>query len=217
MSSLSACLLCSTERPKSAEESNEQVRRWAEEGKAWAQRTLGQRYYDGVGVDQSYQQAKELFELAACQGYASAQCKLGNMHYEGRGVGAHAYAAVKYYEAAARQGHADAQYCLGGIIANGRGVEQSFETAREWLMKSAEQGHEHAIKALQTLDEQEGRTTPSFIPKPFECATCYRPHNPPEHTLRPCKQCHRVYYCGRECQVEHWKREQEGHKEYCKK
>ena len=67
-------------------------------------------------------------------------------------------------------------------------------------MKSAEQGNESAIK------KQERRTTPSFIPKPFECATCYRPHDPSEHKLRPCNRCHRVYYCGRECQMKHFGR-----------
>ena len=81
-------------------------------------------------------------------------------------------------------------------------------------MKSAEQGEEGAIKHLQQLDKKEGRTTPSFIPKPFECASCYRPHDPPEHKLRPCQRCHRVSYCGRDCQVKHWKKR---HKQNCTK
>ena len=66
---------------------------------------------------------------------------------------------------------------------------------RVW-MKAAEQGDESAI-GLQQLDEIEGRTTPSFTPKPFECATCYRPHDPSEHKLRHAK----------DVKVEHWKRE----------
>ena len=77
-------------------------------------------------------------------------------------------------------------------------------------MKSAEQGLVMAIKCVQDLDEHERRITPSFIPKPFECAACYmyHPHDPPEHELRPCKRCHRVYYCGKESQVKHcWKME----------
>ena len=37
--------------------------------------------------------------------------------------------------------------------------------------------------------KREGRTTPNtFIPKPFECATCYRPHDPSEYKLRPCNR-----------------------------
>ena len=159
-----------------------------------------------------------MFELAASQGAAHAQSKLGDMYHQGQGVDQSYERAAEYYEAAATQGHSDAQYNLGVLYANGQGVEQSNETAREWWMKSAEQGQESAIQGLQQLDTIEGRTTPSFIPKPFECASCYRPHDPSENKLRPCKRCHRVYYCGRECQVKHWKKEGVyGHKQQCNK
>jgi TPR repeat protein len=209
--------MCRTTSPESDEGQFEEIRRWADKGKAWAQNMLGGRYDQGLGVDQSYQQAKELYDLAASQGDAVAQYNLGDMYDQGQGVDQSYERAAEYYEAAARQGHVGAQTNLGIIYANGQGVEQSIETARELWIKAAEQGHENAISTLQQLDEIEGRTTPSFIPKPFECATCYRPHDPSEHKLRPCKRCHRVYYCGRECQVEHWKREINGHKKMCNK
>jgi len=212
-----SCPLCRATYPRSHETSIELLRPWVEKGKAWAQSILAQKYRDGVGVDQSYQQAKELFELAANQGNASAQYALGVMYQEGQGVNQSYERAAEYYEAAARQGYANAQTSLGALCANGQGVEQSLETAHEWLMKAAEQGVEKAIKGLQQLDKHEGRTTPSFIPKPFECATCYRPHDPSENKLRPCNRCHRVFYCGRECQKEHWKAEVNGHKKLCNK
>ena len=174
-------------------------------------------YEYGTGVEQSDQQAAELYELAASQGHSSAQYNLGQMYYKGQGVDQSYERAKEYFEAAARQEIADAQFNLGALYANGQGVEQSIETARKWLMKAAEQGDEDAIGGLQRLDEIEGRTTPSFIPKPFECASCYRPHDPLEHKLRPCNRCHRVYYCGRECQVKHWKRKINGHKKRCNK
>ena len=60
----SQCIMCRTVNPRSEEERTERIRRWADKGKAWAQGILGQRYYDGKGVDQSYQRAKELFELS---------------------------------------------------------------------------------------------------------------------------------------------------------
>ena len=118
-----------------------------------------------VGVDQSYQQAKELFELSASQGYATAQCFLGIMHNNGQGVEQSYEKAAEYYAAAAKQGYAAAQCALGALYALGHGVKQSFETARGWFIKSAEQGEELAIKGLQQLDEIEGRTTSSFTPK----------------------------------------------------
>jgi len=209
------CPLCRAEHPESQEDMVEKLRPWVEKGKAWAQSMLGQRYDNGAGVEQSDQHARELFLLAASQGHAAAQFNLGLMYERGMGVDQSYERAAEYYEAAARQGNAHAQFNLGCLYSNGQGVEQSYETARGWWMKAAEQGVEQAIKALQQQDEFEGRTTPSFIPKPFECATCYRPHDPSEHKLRPCNRCHRVYYCGRECQVKHWKREKNGHKENC--
>ena len=211
------CVMCLTKYPASDKEKIEQLRPWVEKGKAWAQNMLAQMYKDGAGVEQSDQRAKELYELAANQGKASAQNILAEMYREGRGVDQSYERAAEYYEAAARQGNASAQCNLGLQYAKGQGVEQSIEAARKWLMKSAEQGNESAIGNLQQLDKQEGRTTPSFVPKPFECASCYRPHDLSEHKLNACNRCHRVYYCGRECQVKHWKEKVDGHKKNCNK
>jgi len=212
-----SCPLCRTKHSRSKEETIERLRPWVEKGKAWAQNMLGQRYANGLGVEQSYQQAKELWELSASQGDADAQYNLGSIYDRGLGVDLSYERAAEYYEAAAKQGHDGAQINLGLLYYDGQGVEQSDEKTREWWMKSAEQGNENAIKGLQELDKIEGRTTPSFTPKPFECANCYRPHDPPEHKLRPCKRCHRVYYCGKECQTKHWKKEINGHKKRCNK
>jgi len=212
-----SCPLCRAKHPTSDKEEIERLRPWVEKGKAWAQSNLGDKYRDGEGVEQSYQQAKELSDLAASQGDAGAQYNLGQMYERGQGVDQSYERAKEYFEAAAKQEIADAQFNLGVLYANGQGVEQSIETAIKWLMKAAEQGDEDAIGGLQRLDEIEGRTTPSFIPKPFECASCYRPHDPLENKLRPCKRCHRVFYCGKDCQEEHWKREGNGHKKKCNK
>ena len=78
--------MCRTVSHKSEEEQTERVRRWADKGKAWAQDMLGQMYRDGEGVDQSYQRAKELYDLAVSQGEANAQYNLGVMYRDGQGV-----------------------------------------------------------------------------------------------------------------------------------
>ena len=71
------CPLCRTKYPVIGSKENiEQIQQWVEKGKSWAQSMLGEKYYNGDGVDQSYQQAKELFELAATQGFTSAQYSL---------------------------------------------------------------------------------------------------------------------------------------------
>ena len=84
------CIMCRTEKPDAGsagiEERVKRVRRWVERGKAWAQSSLGEMYYQGDGVDQSYQRARELWELAAKQGNADAQCNLGTLYANGQGV-----------------------------------------------------------------------------------------------------------------------------------
>ena len=49
---------------------------------------LGQSYANGTctGVDQSYQRAKELYDVAASQGMADAQYNLGCMYKKGHDV-----------------------------------------------------------------------------------------------------------------------------------
>ena len=96
------CIMCRTESHKSEEEQTERVCRWAEKGKAWAQSVLGQRYYAGLGVEQSYQRAKELYELAATQGNVEAQYTLGNMYDNGKGVDQSYERAAEYFEAAVK-------------------------------------------------------------------------------------------------------------------
>ena len=78
----SQCVMCRTKYPSSDKETVEQLRPWVEKGKAWAQFVLGQQYERGLGVEQSYQQARELYELAASQGNATAQYNLGDMYPE---------------------------------------------------------------------------------------------------------------------------------------
>ncbi len=99
----SSCPLCRTKFPSSDEEAIEQLRPWVEKGRAWAQFLLGQKYDRGEGVDQSYQRARELYELSANQGNASAQCCLGITYQEGHGVDQSYERAAEYYEAAAER------------------------------------------------------------------------------------------------------------------
>jgi hypothetical protein len=87
---------------------------------------------------------------------------------------------------------------------------------RHWSCAGKRQNKrdELAIKLLQKFDKQ-------FIQKPLECASCYRPHGDHnnehnehnEHKLSRCSGCRCVFYCGKECQKEHWKE----HKEMCKR
>ena len=134
------CVMCRTRYPESEGEIVEQLRPWVEKGKAWAQSMLGQKYRDGLGVDQSYQQARELFELSANQGDTMAHYNLGVMYSAGQGVDQNYERAAEYYEAAARQGDVDAQYNLGIMYEKGQGVDQSYERAAEYYEAAAREG-----------------------------------------------------------------------------
>jgi hypothetical protein len=212
------CPLCRANHPASQEEAIEKLRPWVEKGKAWAQCLLGQRYEHGLGVDQSYQQARELYELSATQGDAGAQYNLGVMYNQHQGqisqynMDQSYERAAEYYEAAARQGMPEAQHNLGLLYATGQGVEQSFESARKWMMKAAEQGDEDAINELQRLDEFEGRTTPSFT-APKRCSLCDTPETP-THKLNDCP-CFGAQYCNAKCQTSQWKMHKKEHRRLC--
>ena len=198
------CSMCRATYPTSDNEAVEQLRPWVEKGKAWAQVTMGQNYRHGIGVEQSWQRAKELYELAAIQGDATAQHSLASIYRVGQGVDQSYERAAEYYEAAATQGDAAAQFNLGVLYYRGLGVKQSIETARALWRKAAEQANVNAIMGLNQLDEQ-------CLPKPLECASCYRPHS--DHKLSRCTRCRCVFYCGKKCQGEHW----EEHKKMCKR
>jgi TPR repeat protein len=171
---------------------------------------VGAKYRFGDGVEQSYEKAIEYNTLAIQNGDPNAMFGLADMYDRGEGVTKSVKKAVELYTQAANQEHARAQFNLGNQYVNGKGVDQSNELAREWWIKAAVQDHENALQNLQILDKREGRTTPTILC----CSTCGKPKTP-LRPLHPCKLCHTVQYCGRECQVQHWK--QGGHRRECKK
>ena len=73
------CPQCQVKLPKSHEEQVERVRGWADKGKAWAQAHLGNNYYRGDGVEQSYEKAVEYYTLAVQNGDPNAMFGLANI------------------------------------------------------------------------------------------------------------------------------------------
>jgi TPR repeat protein len=206
----SKCPHCQVKLPTTDGESFERTRGWADKGKAWAQAQLGDNNRTGIGVEQSYEKAIEYYTLAIQQGDPNAMFGLALMYYQGQGVTKSIEKAIELFTQAANQGHVRAQFILGLMCIKGEGVDKSIKLAREWWIKAALQDHETALQQLQQLDKEEGRTTPTILC----CSTCGKPKTP-LRPLKPCKLCHTVQYCGRECQVNHWK--QGGHRRACKK
>jgi len=206
----SKCPHCQVKFPSTKEEQFELTRGWADKGKTWAQFQLGYDYRIGQGVKKSYEKSIEYFKKAIQQGDPNAMFMLALMYLLGHGVTKSIEKAIELLTRAANQGHASAQSSLGVMYVLGDVVDQSNELAREWLVKAVVQDHEKALQMLQKLDKDEGRTTPT-IPC---CSTCCKPKTP-LRPLHPCKLCHTVQYCGRECQVQHWKEGE--HRHECKK
>ena len=78
-------------------------------GNAQAQYEMGERFYQGLGVEKDYAPAASWFTLAAQQGHAVAQRLLAMMYFLGRGVPADSAEAYKWIQLAVARGDADAR------------------------------------------------------------------------------------------------------------
>ena len=96
----------------------EQLLKDAEQGDAGAQNNLGNRYSNGEGVPQDYQEAVRWYRLAAEQGHAKAQDNLANL------------CLLAYL----------------GHLAGGEGSKCDPSEAYAWWVLSAAQGNEAAAK-----------------------------------------------------------------------
>ena len=148
---------------------------------------------------------------------AQAQCNLGIMYENGQGVQQDDAEAVKWYRRAAEQGHAEAQYNLGVMYDDGQGVQQDVSEAFFWLEKAASQDCNPAKLALEQLRSNQVRASSSDPPtSPSDarstCGHCAAQASSGT-SLKSCSGCGIVAYCGRDCQVAHWKA---GHKKDCK-
>lgn len=90
------------------EEEVSKIRMIAENGGEYSrigQFNLGVKYYQGQGVEQSYEEAMKWYRLAAEQGLAEAEYALGDMYFNGTGVVKDNETALEWYEKAADHGH----------------------------------------------------------------------------------------------------------------
>lgn len=91
-----------------------------------------------------YDEAVNLFLIAAKEGNHQAQGALGYCYYYGRGVDVNYTEAVHWYFEAASYGIDYAQNGLGMCYMNGKGVEQNYKEAVRWYSAAAAQGDEYA-------------------------------------------------------------------------
>ncbi len=123
----------------------------AKNNNPYAQREMGNMYYEGKTVPVNYKKAFEWYKKAARQGSADAMYNLAVCYANGQGTTKSYRMAYNWYESAALKGHIDAQYRLGAMSALGQGVDKDFNTARDWYTKAAEQGHFKAARILSAM------------------------------------------------------------------
>jgi TPR repeat protein len=129
-------------------DSVEVLRKGAEQGHRKAQALLGDRYFNGDGVELDRADAVKWYRKAAEQGNASAQEMLGLSLEHGQGVEQDRVEALKWYREAAEQGNASAQCLLAAHYSKGEVVAKNEAEAVKWYRKSAEQGDDAAQTML---------------------------------------------------------------------
>ncbi len=80
------------------------IRKFAAEGRAWAQSDLGSLYEDGLVLPRDFGEAVYWYRSSAEQGYPGAQTNLGFMYARGLGVTASRRTAIQWFQRAAKQG-----------------------------------------------------------------------------------------------------------------
>lgn len=80
------------------------VKKFAEEGRPWAQSDIASLYEDGLVLPRDTSEAVYWYRRAAEQGYPGAQTNLGIMYANGRGVSRSRKTAIEWFQLAAKQG-----------------------------------------------------------------------------------------------------------------
>ena len=118
-----------------------ETRRYAEEGVADAQFSLGEYYYYGTGDASDMNIAIFWFAKAAAQGHVDAQYMLGHIFEFGECEKVDYKIAKAWYEMAAKQGHSGAQFHLASLYRmRNNGIENNSKLAFKWMLKAAEEG-----------------------------------------------------------------------------
>ena len=131
---------------------NDSFSKAAAGGHPEAQRRMGDRYAQGIGIAQNWFEACRWYALAAEQGNASAQSALAACYGSGRGVKKNIAHAFHWFEKAAAQNFPQAQWNLGELYATGLpGVDPDPKKATQLCKRAAKAGFAPASATLGAL------------------------------------------------------------------
>lgn len=124
---------------------NDRLIYYAEQGNVEAQLHLADRYDEGFGIEQSFEQSAKWYRKAAEQNSAEAQFALSVMYDEGLGVPKDAKQAVFWLEKSAKLGNPVAQNSLGYRYYLGDNVSKDEAQSAKWFQLAAENGYAEAL------------------------------------------------------------------------
>ena len=101
----------------------------------------GYAYEYGLGVEQSYEKAKFLYEKSAGCGNRVAHYNLGQIYRCGHGTEKDIKKAIDHYLASAKKGYTDAMYMLAFIFYDREDFERNDDVAMFWFTYGAQKGH----------------------------------------------------------------------------
>jgi TPR repeat protein len=183
----------------------------ANTGFAMSQFTLGQIYYE----QRNFKEAVRLYTLGAEQGFDKAQCSLAFCYEHGEGVDAPSLdQSLHWNKKAAEGGNATAMANYAGNLLGtaamrymGRVDLAGKSVVPEvlyWSRKAVAAGYADAESLMAQMEASISNVCASCEMKAATAAS-------PE-TFQRCTQCKAAYYCGKDCQMAHWKK---GHKWDC--
>lgn len=123
----------------------------ARDGSGPAACRLGDRYRDGDGVQQNWEEAFRWYSLGARAGDAESQNNLGTMYLNGIYTPEDVAQAVHWYTLSAAQGSDAAQYNLAKRYLHGSGVPQDYAEAKRLFEESAAQDYAFAFNEIGAM------------------------------------------------------------------
>lgn len=167
------------------------------------------------GFDLDFPRAKDLILRSAELGFPDAQAKCGWYYLNGeKGFEADLDKAIDYLSQASEQGDVDSMMELGAALMKQAERDHGqlnlpghspMPLAINWMRRGGKLGDDQAKRRANLTVEH-------FMKK--SCAGCGAPSadNGGSVPLKNCVRCKVTFYCGKSCQVQHWK---DGHKKDC--
>ena len=182
-----------------------------------AHERLGRMYYDGEGVERD--EAKGMYHctIAYGQGSCSESSYIMGLIFGGcRGCNPKSFVRAKHYleVSCVEHGNEDAYYAFEYVLLDlcreqyeGRVFipgHSCIPKALYWYRKAVALPNAHAAET------KEYKRLESCVMS--QCAYCWKTADELPGKLKACSLCKAAYYCGKQCQADHWKA---GHKIDC--